>query len=83
MWLDHSFQLPKTPFVNKFIQMVRNGYNHDTGRKFGNVIVVLNQGFKNFQLSFSSIIEVPQLSSAWNLHSSGSLEPEIPARTHL
>ena len=63
--------------------MVRNGYNHDTGRKFGNVIVVLNQGFKNFQLSFSSIIEVPQLSSAWNLHSSGSLEPEIPARTHL
>jgi hypothetical protein len=47
MYLNHSFQLPKTPFVlHKFIsrimQLIRIGYNHDTGRKFGNLIVVLN-----------------------------------------
>ena len=67
------------------IQLIRIGYNHDTGRKFGNLIVVLNQGLRNFQLGFSSKIEVPQLGSARlgtliaRLSSSG----KIPAQTHL
>jgi hypothetical protein len=30
----------------------------------GNLIVVLNEGLKKFQLGFSSEIEVPQLGSA-------------------
>ena len=58
------------------IQFIRIGYNHDTGRKFGNLIVVFNQCLKKFQLGFSSKIKVPQLGSARNLQSSGSLEPE-------
>ena len=52
------------------MQLIRIGYNHDTGKKLGNLIVVHNQGLKKFQLGFSSEIEVPR-----NLHSSGSLEP--------
>ena len=47
MYLNHSLQLPKTPFVlRKFIlmimQLIRVGYNHDTDRKFWNLIVVLD-----------------------------------------
>ena len=45
------------------MQLIRIGYIHDTGRRFGNLIVVLNQGFKKFHLGFSSKIEVPQLGS--------------------
>ena len=32
------------------IQLIRIGYNHDTGRKFGNLIVVLNQCLRKFSL---------------------------------
>jgi hypothetical protein len=46
------------------MQLIRIGYNHDTIRKLGNLIVVLNEGLKKFQLGFSSEIEVPQLGSA-------------------
>ena len=45
------------------MQLIRIGYNYDTGRKFGNLIVVLNQGLKKIQLGFSSKIEVPRLGS--------------------
>ena len=58
------------------MQLIRIGYNHDTIKKLGNLIVVLNESLKKFQLGFSSEIEVPQLGSARNLHSLGSLEPE-------
>ena len=52
------------------MKLIRIGYHHDTGKKFGNLIVVLNQCLKNFQLGFSSKIEVPQLCLE------PSLEPE-------
>ena len=57
-------------------QLIRIGYNYDTGRKFGNLIVIPNQCLQKFQLSFSSKIEVPQLGSPQNLHSLCSLDPE-------
>ena len=67
------------------IQLIRIGYNHDTGGKFGNLIVVLNQGLKNFQLGFSSKIEVPQLGWAGlGFFIAGACSSrKIPARTHL
>ena len=59
------------------MQLIRIGYNPDTGRKFGNLIVVLLiSAKKKFQLGFSSKIEVLRLGLARNLHSSGSLKPE-------
>ena len=54
------------------MQLIRIGYNHDTGRNLEIWLYFL----KKFQLGFSSKIEVPQLGLAWNLHSSGSLELE-------
>ena len=58
------------------MQLIRIGNDCDTVKKFGNLIVVLNQCLKKCQLGFSLKIEVPQLGSAQKLHSSGSLEPE-------
>ena len=46
------------------LQLIRIGYNHDTGRKFGNLIVAPDQGLKKYQLGFSLKIEVPQLGLA-------------------
>ena len=45
--------------------------NHDTGRKFGNLILVLNWGLKHFQLDCSSKIKVSQPGLARNFHCSG------------
>ena len=55
MQLNHSFQLLNKPFIlYKFIkiimQLIKIGYNHDTGRKFGNLIVVLKKNSARFQL---------------------------------
>ena len=63
------------------IQLIRIGYNHDTGRKFGNLSV----GLKKFQLGFSSKIEVPQLGSARlrNFIAQARSSRKIPAQTHL
>ena len=61
------------------MQLIRIGYNHDTDRKFGNLIVVLNQGLKNFSSVSARKLKCPSsawLGSARNLHSLGSLEPE-------
>ena len=56
------------------MQLIRNGYNHDTGRKFGNLIVVLKKFSARFQLENWSV--PARLGSARNIHSSGLLEPE-------
>ena len=63
------------------MQLIRIGYNDDTGRKFGNLIVVL----KKFRLDFSSKIEVPQLGLAQlgNFIARAHSSRKIPARTHL
>ena len=70
------------------MQLIRIGYNHDTIRKLGNLIVVLkvlNEGLKKIQLGFSSEIEVPQLGSAQlgNFIARARSSRKIPARTHL
>ena len=54
--------------------LIRIGYNHDTGRKFGNLIVVLKKISARFQLE--NWTAPARLDSARNFHSSGSLEPE-------
>ena len=63
------------------MQLIRIGYNHDTGRKFGNLIAVL----KKIQLGFSSKIDVPQLGSTWlgTFIARARSSRKIPARTHL
>ena len=67
------------------MQLIRIGYNHDTIRKLGNLIVVLNEGLKKIQLGFSSEIEVPQLGSArlGTFIARARSSRKIPARTHL
>jgi hypothetical protein len=62
------------------MQLIRIGYNHDTIRKLGNLIVVLNEGLKKFQLGFSSEIEVPRLGT---FIAQARSSRKIPARTHL
>ena len=54
------------------MQLIRIGYNHDTGRNLEIWLYFL----KKFQLGFSSKIEVPRLGSTFNLHSSALFEPE-------
>ena len=64
--------------LHKFIKMTKKG------TQLGNLIVVLNKDTNLLlidismycQLGFSSKIEVPQLGSAWNLHSLSSLDIE-------
>ena len=56
------------------VQLIRIGYNHDTGRKFGKLIVVLKKISARFRLQNWSA--PARLGSAQNLHSSGSLEPK-------
>ena len=51
--------------------MIRIGYNHDTDRKFGNLIVVLKKNFSSV-----SARKLKRPSSARKFHSLGSLEPE-------
>ena len=53
------------------MQLIKIGYNHDTGRKFGNLIVVLKKKFSSVS---ARKLKCP--GSARNLLSSGSLEPE-------
>jgi hypothetical protein len=67
------------------MQLIRIGYNYDTIRILGNLIVVLNEGLKKFQLGFSSEIEVPELGSAQlgNFIARARSSRKIPARTHL
>ena len=67
------------------MQLIRIGYNHDTGRKFGNLSVGLKKISARFQLSFSWKIEVPQLSSArlGIFIAQARSSQKIPARTHL
>ena len=63
------------------MQLIRIGYNHDTGRNLEIWLYFL----KKFQLGFSSKIEVPQLGSARLRTFIGRARSsrKIPARTHL
>ena len=59
--------------------IIRTAYNYDTGTKLENSYLCI----KKIQLGFSSKIEVPQLGSARNLQSLGSLEPENSSSNSL
>jgi hypothetical protein len=63
------------------MQLIRIGYNHDTGRNLEIWLYFL----KKFQLGFSSKIEVPQLGSArlGTFIARARSSRKIPARTHL
>ena len=67
------------------MHLIEIGYNHDTGKKFGNLIVILNYCFNKIQLRFSSKIEVPQLCLArfGTFIARARLSWKIPAQTHL
>ena len=58
------------------MQLIRIGYNHDTIRKLGNLIVVLNEGLKKYQLGFSS-------ARLGTFIARTRSSRKIPARTHL
>ena len=63
------------------MQLIRIGYNHDTGRNLEIWLYFL----KKFQLGFSSKVEVPQLglARAGTFLARGRSSRKIPARTHL
>ena len=64
------------------IQLIRIGYNHDTGRKFGNLIVVLNQGLRNSSVSAQKL-KCPSSARLGTFIVRVRSSRKIPARTNL
>jgi len=67
-----------TPFVlHKFINdHAIDGYNHDTGRKFGNLIAVLNWCLKKFPVSMGYFVE-------WSEYLSNLLFAYVPLHKEI
>ena len=66
------------------MQLIRIGYNHDTGRKFGNLIVVLLiSAKKNFSSVSAQKLKYSGLAWLGTFIARARSSCKITARTHL